>query len=166
MDDSDGSSSNSGSEQDEGSPTVDDSSTTQTPAESSAQVTSPGAAKKAEKTQPKVPGPLPHAETTVPPPRASVLDPLVQAQNVPSPPQGVAGSAVVSIMESFRVASGLAAFVAADACTRPTLHATVTVGANGAFAPGEAKMSLAPDPAHATVGISAGSLSVTVYACE
>ena len=71
----------------------------------------------------------------------------------------------LTIVETFRVASGLSAFVAADACAQPTVHSTVAVAANGLLAAAQAKKALAPDPAHATVNSGPGALSVTVYSC-
>lgn len=110
----------------------------------SASPTAPGAARKAEKAA----HPQPHAP------------------KVAAPPQGVTESAALTIVETFRFASGLSAFVSADACIQPTVHANVTVTPNGVLPSGQAKQSLAPDPAHATVGTGPGALSVTIYACE
>lgn len=127
-------------------------STGQVPAESSKNSSSPGAAKKAEKAQSKVPGQPPHASTTGPPPHAGTPSPPPHASNpgpppqaavpgpqlrvqVPAPPQGITGAVALTIVETFRVASGLSTFVSAGACAQPTVHSTVTVAANGCWLP-------------------------------
>src|SRR5690554_875502 len=116
-DDSDGSTSTGEKQGDSTAPDsqTSEGSTTQAPVESSKNAGSPGAAKKAEKTQPKVPGPPPHAtkngppphaatpgppphaSTPGPPPHAAVAGPPPHAQN--APPQGVTGSVALTIVE-------------------------------------------------------------------
>jgi hypothetical protein len=73
---------------------------------------------------------------------------------------------VIAIAEALRIASGLGAFVAADSCTQPTVHASVTLAPNGLFPPGQATKALAPDPAHAALGTGPGGPSVTIYSCK
>src|SRR5690554_1448170 len=131
-------------------------STTVAPSESSAKATSPGAAKntdksqstKPDKNQSNVPGPPPHAGTTGPPPHAGTPGPPPHAATpgppphaavpgppphaqAPAPPQGVSGSVALTIVETFRVASGLSACVSADAGAQPTVQCSVTVAPDG-----------------------------------
>lgn len=133
--------------------------------ESSKYANSPGAARKAEKRQSKVPVPPPHASVSGPPPHATAPAPPPHAQ-VPVPPHGVTGAVALEIVETFRVVSGLSAFVSADACAQPVAHSTVAIVANGLLAAAQAKTTLAPDPARAMATSGPGTLSVTVYTCE
>jgi hypothetical protein len=82
-----------------------------------------------------------------------------------SSPQTVSPSAALSLVQDYRVASGLDAFVPANECTQATVHSSVTVTPPASLPPGQAKKSLAPDPAFATVSGAPGAPTVTVHAC-
>lgn len=81
-------------------------------------------------------------------------------------PQFRAQASALSVVENFRLASGLGSFVGAGDCAQPVLHAVVTVTPNLELPPGLSKKSLAPDPAFATLGDGPGAAAVTVFRCE
>jgi len=81
-------------------------------------------------------------------------------------PQFRVQSSALSVVENFRVASGLGAFVAAGDCAQPVVHSVVTVTPSLTLPPGLSKKSLVPDPAYATVGTGPGAAAVTVFRCD
>lgn len=121
--------------------------------------TKPGAAKKAEP-----PTTLTDkAEKTVQVPVPSV--PRVKVPEAATPLPEATASAALTVVEMFRMAYGLSAFVSAAECSGSTVYASVTV-IDGVLPLGQAMSSLAPDPAYATGGEGLDDPSVTVYACR
>lgn len=129
------------------------------------------------------------AQTPKPPAAARTPQDAKQAQEPPGPPRAkpspkapqpqkpnvlsrlsvpelISPSAAGSVVQTFRLASGLDAFVSAEDCAQSTVHASVSVTPSALLAPGLAKKSLAPDPAYATVSGATGALTVTVHACK
>lgn len=95
-----------------------------------------------------------------------------QAQSPATPLDNATGSqfkvqsTALSVVENFRVASGLGEFVGAADCAQPVVHAVVTVTPSLTLPPGLSKKSLAPDPAYATVGTGPGAAAVTIFRCQ
>src|SRR5690554_3411483 len=81
-------------------------------------------------------------------------------------PQLTDRATALSVVQNYRIASGLGAFVAAGDCAQPVVHSVVPVTPSLTLPPGAAKKSLAPDPAFATVDNGPGALKVTVYRCQ
>jgi hypothetical protein len=128
----------------------------------------------AEASAPAQPAPAPnHPLGKQPPPQAQQPQ-VQQPQHGPlaTPPENAAGpqfkvqSTALSVVENFRVASGLGAFVAAADCAQPVVHAVVKVTPSHSLPPGLSTKSLAPDPAFATVGTGPGAGAVTVFRCD
>src|SRR5690606_1293095 len=128
----------------------------------------------AEASAPAQPAPAPsHPLGKQPPPQAQQPQAQQPQHRSPAtPPENAAGpqfrvqSTALSVVENFRVASGLGAFVAATDCAQPVMHAAVKVTPSLSLPPGLSTKSLAPDPAFATVDTGPGAVAVTVFRCD
>jgi len=123
----------------------------------------------AEASAPAQPAPTPSRPLgKQPPPQGQQpqhRSPAMPSENAAGP-QFKVQSTALSVVENFRVASGLGAFVAAADCAQPVIHAVVTVTPSLSLPPGLSTKSLAPDPAFAAVGTGQGAAAVTVFRCE
>lgn len=81
-------------------------------------------------------------------------------------PALISASAALTVVDSYRQASGLPAFVSPDDCALSTEYASVKVTPSLLLPPGLAKKTLAADPAYATVAGGPGALTVTIHACR
>src|SRR5690554_6735909 len=108
-------------------------------------------------------------------PQGNQHPPQSQKSQHPSPahphdngtaPQFKAQSTAVKVVETYRIASGLGAFVAEGKCAQPVVHSVVMVTPSVALPPGLAAKSLAPDPAFATAVDGPGTVAVTIFRCQ
>lgn len=72
----------------------------------------------------------------------------------------------VSVVEEYRIASGLGGFVAESACGQPVVHSVVDLPPSLVLPPGTAPATLARDPAFATASEGAGAVTVTIFRCQ
>jgi hypothetical protein len=114
---------------------------------------------------------VPQKSTAAPAPRQPGTETKVEAPPPASKPvapvQTGTGTDPLGVVEAYRLASGLPAFVSAEACGQSRVHASVVVTPNEQLPPGQAKKSLAPHPAYATADSNGpGAISVTIHACQ